>query len=124
MGTCRVYDRSGDITFSWNEENDAEVAKIIQKKMDQGIRFFIVKPFGGEESPIGKISDITGREVKVHDEDFGKLLTDGRVGIFSRAASVVAGAISSVGTRTNRLITDANEAARSHTMAMRQPVGG
>lgn len=120
MGSCRMLDRSGDITFAWTEENDAAVAEIIQKKMDQGIRFFIVKPFGGEEQQITKLADITGREVKVHDEDFAKLLTDGKAGIFSRAASAVAGAAAEL----TRRVTDAREAARSHTMAVRQPAGG
>lgn len=120
MGSCRMLDKSGDITFAWTEDNDAEVAKVIQKKMDQGIRFFIVKPFGGEEVQITKLSDIVGREVKVHDEDFAKLLTDGKAGIFSRAASAVAGAAAEI----TRRVTDAAEAARSHTMAVRQPAGG
>jgi hypothetical protein len=117
MGSCRMLNKTGDITFAWTEDQDEAVAAVIQKKMDQGIRFFIVKPFAdGEEIQITNIGDIAGREVKVHDEDFAKLLTDGRVGIFSRVASIATDMI--------RRVTDAREAARANTMAVRQPAGG
>lgn len=120
MGSCRMLDKSGDITFAWTEENDEAVAETIQKKMDQGVRFFIVQPFAGTEIEITKIEDIVGRELRVHDEDFGKLLTDGRAGILARAGTAIKdGAMSLV-----RRVTDATEAARSDTMAMRQPAGG
>lgn len=120
MGSCRILDKSGDITVAWTEDQDEAVAAVIQKKMDQGIRFFIVKPFSGDQIQITKITDVVGREVRIHDEDFGKLLADGKVGIFSRAAA----AASSMARAAAHVVTDAREASRSHTMAVRQFAGG
>jgi hypothetical protein len=120
MGSCRMLDKSGDITFAWESDNDEAVAVMIQKKMDQGVRFFIVQPFAGSEVEITRIEDIVGRELRVHDEDFAKLLTEGKAGILSRAGTAIKdGAMNLV-----RRVTDAREAAAADTLAMRQPAGG
>lgn len=115
-----MLDQSGDITFAWEPANDEAVAAMIQKKMDQGVRFFIIKPYEGTAIEITKIEDIVGRELHVHDEDFGKLLTDGNAGILARAGTALRdGAINLV-----QRVTDAATAVRSDTIAMRQPQGG
>lgn len=105
----------GDVTIGWTQEQDAAMADLIQRKMDQGVRFFIVQPFGDERSQIQRIQDIRGREVVIGDEDIQRMFSEGRVGFFGRIRA---------GVEIIRRTLDSREAARSHTWAMRQFQGG
>jgi hypothetical protein len=119
MGSCRILDRSGDITIGWTEDQDDEIAQVIQKKMDQGIRFFRVMPFSDENVQITRITDIAGREVRILDEDIERLFTEGRVGIFSKIATAARNVVTG-----SLRVTDAAQAASTDTMAVRQLAGG
>ena len=85
MGSLTLLNEMGDLTLAWDAKHDADVKKIIEKKMKEGIRFFIVKPFDEKNlSQIKSLKDVAGREVIVKDEDIELLFTNGKVGIFKR----------------------------------------
>lgn len=82
-------DASGDTTLGW-EPADAEwVLPMIQKKIDEGYSFWILKP-GPVVQKIRRVSELTAndrREVIVKDTDARILLEQGRIGIVSRPAA-------------------------------------
>lgn len=81
-----LFDSSGDTTIAWDEERDEEIRAVIEKKMAEGIRFFIVKPrLGGLIKPvkeqITKVSDIENNAVSISDDDFIRLMSSNSTGI-------------------------------------------
>lgn len=111
-----LLNEMGDLSLTWDEEKDDEMAAIIQKKLDQGIRFFIVEPFTKNQIEVKKLSDVKGRQINVPDEDIEKLFTDGKIGIIKRITGAI---IDTIGPSSN-----AKEIASSHSVATRQFQGG
>lgn len=112
-----LLNEMGDLTITWDEDKDDEMAKIIQKKLDQGVRFFIVEPFNKNQlTPVKTLGDIKGRSIQVPDEDVEKLFTEGKVGIIRRITGTVIDTIKGS--------TSAKEIASSHAVATRQYQGG
>lgn len=116
MRSCTLLNEMGDLTIAWEADKDAEMEQIIQRKMDQGVRFFVIKPFSKEEVQIKQLSELQSREITVKDEDVERLFTDGKVGLLKRFTSTAIDVISQV--------TTAREAAQNHTVGMRQFTGG
>lgn len=59
-----LLNEMGDLTITWEADKDDEMAVIIQKKLDQGIRFFIIEPFNKSQmTQIRKLEDIKGRQI-------------------------------------------------------------
>jgi hypothetical protein len=117
MRSMALMNEMGDLTITWDADKDDEMAVIIQKKLDQGIRFFIIEPFNNAQmTQIRTLADIKGRQISVPDEDIEKLFTEGKVGIFKRLA----------GTVMNTVTTSANakQIAQSHTVGVSQFRGG
>lgn len=111
-----LLNEMGDLTITWEADRDDEMAQIIEKKMKQGIRFFIVKPFTGEHVRIKTLSDISSRTISVPDEDVEKLFTEGKIGIIKR----ITGSIHD----TIKVATSAMEVAKSHSIGVKQFSGG
>lgn len=110
-----LLNEMGDLTITWEADKDDEMAKIIQKKLDQGIRFFIIEPFTKNQVEIKTLSDVKGRSISVPDEDVERMLTEGKVGIVKRLTGSINTMFGS---------TDAKEIAKSHAVATKQFVGG
>lgn len=77
MRTMTLFDESGDTSVAWDNEHDFEMKKIIEKKMKEGITFYIVKPrFGGllgeSKKKLTNVSQIRENKVTVHDKDMMK----------------------------------------------------
>ena len=106
----------GDLVITWEADNDEEMAKVIQRKMDQGVRFFIVKPFEKSEVKVTKLEDIQGREVFIRDEDLEIMFTEGKIGLVKR--------IQQTTIQTFGHAKTAIEAAKGTTMGVRPFVGG
>jgi len=104
----------GDVGIAWTEDEDATMEALIQRKMDEGVRFFVVASVG-ERTEIQRIQDIPDRKVVFGDEDIQRMFDQGRVGFMARLRA---------GFQVLRRTTDAREAARSHTWAIRQLSGG
>lgn len=111
-----LLNEMGDLSITWDEDKDDEMAVIIQKKLDQGIRFFIIEPFTKKQVEVKKLEDIKGRQISVPDEDIEKLFTEGKVGIIKRIAGSVINTICGS--------TDPKEIAKNHTVAVKQFRGG
>lgn len=46
--TIVFLNMTGDVTITWDDQNEAAVLALVQKKMNEGYTFFILKPrFGG-----------------------------------------------------------------------------
>ncbi len=65
MRSITFLNSLGHLIITWEENKDDEVSKMIQQKMDQGIRFFAIRPFNKKEVEIKTLNDISGREIQV-----------------------------------------------------------
>jgi len=112
-----LFNEMGDLTITWEADKDDEMAQLIQKKLDQGVRFFLVEPFNKNQlTEIKKLEDIKGRTISVPDDDVEKLFTEGKVGIVKRIAGTVFNTI--------RPSTSAKEIAQHNAIATPQYRGG
>lgn len=117
MRSLSLLNEMGDLTITWEADKDDEMAAIIQKKLDQGVRFFLIEPFNkSQATEVKTLADIKGRQISVPDEDVEKLFTDGKVGIIKRITGAI---IDTIG-----YSTDAKEIARSHSVGTKQFQGG
>lgn len=123
---------TGDITLTWENNEDAEIKAMIQAKIDSGYCFFIFEPrvsflkvLGKKRKTIRDVAEIKGREVvmktndntnagtilkdtfKIGDSGSDKLFKLGKVGI----ATVPESDYGSV-----RKTKDANEVMKQHTV--------
>jgi hypothetical protein len=111
-----LNDDFGDLTLTWESDKDDEMREIIQKKMDDGVRFFIIKPFETDPVQIKKINDVASRTLIIKDEDIDKLFKSGKIGILKQIKSSVFEAI--------RPAKSAFEAAKESSVGVRQLKGG
>lgn len=116
MRSLSLLNEMGDLTITWEADKDDEMAAIIQKKLDQGVRFFLIEPFTKNQVEIKTLGDVKGRTISVPDEDVQRLFTDGKVGIIKRITGTVIDTI--------RASTSAKEIAQSHSVGTKQYQGG
>lgn len=128
--------RTGDITVSWDESNEAAVLDMVAQKMKEGYAFFILKPrLFGLGSP-KKVRANSIAEVKaagavvvddaafekmmskanVDDPQVEKALAEGTVKLVSADAAVSVDMV--------RRATSPQEVVRNQTVAVRRVVGG
>ena len=71
--SCRFLNNHGDITISWEKDDDKEMKKIIKKKMEEGYIFYIIKNkyFGlvSKKKKLNKMKDLKTNQIIVKDED-------------------------------------------------------
>lgn len=115
--TLTLLNSSGDLSIAWDESHDDAVAKVIEKKMKEGVRFFITAPFTDKEIRVKKLADVKGREVHIKDSDIEKLFADGAVGTFKRVKG-------KTDKETVKVSTDPKEVARSSSVGVRAMRGG
>jgi hypothetical protein len=117
MGSITFLNGTGDITIAWEEENNEKMLAVIEKKMAEGVTFFIVEEFKGREwtSKIKGIDEITGTEVRIQDKDMEVMFQTGLV----KVGKNVAGEIDTV----KKAETPA-EVAKSNTVAVKPIRGG
>ncbi len=116
-----ILNESGDVTIVWDEGQDDMMEAIIQKKMDQGITFFLIEPrLGGLAAP--KHTELRAaaearkhRALSIRDADF--------------AAFVDSGAGTTIATppakaKTTRVSRVAKEVAKAESVGVQQRKGG
>lgn len=114
-------DQSGDTTIAWTEDRDEEMLPIIQKKMDEGIVFFIIEPrLGGwlppKKTELKNAQDAAQhRALSIRDEDFAKFVGSG-------AGEVIP--TPSASATKSRKAKDAKEVASSESVAVKPLKGG
>ncbi|HAT61337.1 MAG TPA: hypothetical protein DCS83_02145 [Prevotella sp.] len=118
-----LLDSSGDTTITWDEDRDDDIRAVIEKKMAEGVRFFIVKPrFGGlgkSKTQITSVDEIQNNTVSIEDADF--------IGLMSSSPKGIA-AIPSNRDQTEIVVVKAaktaSEVAVSHSVGIKPLVGG
>lgn len=110
-----VMDESGHVTWSWEEENHERIVSVIQRMMDDGYVFWIVKRNPLREEELEDIEDLaTNRHVIIKDDDFRELAEAGVLYRTRDEATLT----------QERRTTDAHEAAVNDTVAHRPLRGG
>lgn len=85
-----LLNNSGDSTITWEKENDEVMRDLIEKKMKQGVAFFVIPPkvMGFIPRPKSRVTDVDEimkrRSVSVKDEDFAAIIASGLAGIADR----------------------------------------
>ena len=111
----------GDITIVWTDDEDDKMEAIIQRKMDQGMAFFIVEPrfFGllpPKRTPLAKAKDARKhRALAIKDSDFAEFIEGGNGDVVKSSDKPV---------KTTRKAKDAKDAARNHSVGVRPLQGG
>lgn len=116
-----MLNEAGDTTIAWSSETDDAMAEIIQKKMDQGVVFFLIEPrMGGllppEKTKLENAADaLKHRALSIPDEHLAALVGEGKAVALKTPPAKV---------KTVRKTKDAKEAARSETVGVRPMRGG
>jgi len=116
-----ILNQEGDQTIVWTEDRDDEMEAIIQKKMDEGMVFFVVEPrfFGLLPSKKTELTDAAEakkhRALAIRDEDFARFCgLDGADVVKTPDAKV----------KTVRKAKTAKEAAANQTVGVQPRKGG
>ena len=110
----------GDLTFGWEANDDRWVIPMIQKKMDEGYVFWIIR-----RNPMREVKVRTAQEAEetrniiIKDADARILFEQGRIGL---VRNTVAGRDAEL--IRERRARSAEDAARSDTVAHRPARGG
>lgn len=116
-----LLNECGDTTISWTEDRDDEMEAIIQKKMDEGITFFVVKRGRGqnltERGPkLGNATEARKqRALVIPDEDLTKFVGSGAASVTRPPESPIESACIS---------RDAKEVAKGQSVGVKQRRGG
>ncbi|WP_456717693.1 MULTISPECIES: hypothetical protein [unclassified Bradyrhizobium] len=84
-----ILNMSGDSTLTWSPKTDAVMRQIIERKLQEGWAFWILKPRLAGFLPDRKIKVRTleqameSRSLSMDDDDFIKLITEGGVQLVS-----------------------------------------
>lgn len=112
-----LLNEMGDIEIEWTEETDERMRAIIQRKMNEGVRFFqvTVKGTKAKRTRVRSLDDYPKRRIYVADEDIERAFMDGAVTLSRREGS---------DDMEVTKVTDAAVAARGQTVGVRQHAGG
>lgn len=111
-----MLNESGDTTISWSEDLDDEIADIIQKKMNEGVTFFIIEREHGSRQRLENVIDaFKHRALAIPDDDLRKFVESG---------AAVAGPTPEEPIKSSRVSRDAKEVAKSKSVGVRARKGG
>jgi hypothetical protein len=106
----------GDNTYGWEEKDDEWVIPMIQKKMDEGYVFWIVRRPAEAAVRLRQARDaLPLRSILIKDDASRILFEQGRISMVSQDSAEVV---------RERLATSAADAAANDTVAHRRPAGG
>ncbi|MGE5510293.1 MAG: hypothetical protein ACM31O_03465 [Bacteroidota bacterium] len=116
MGALTILNERGDQTIAWSEDRDADMEAIIEKKMREGVSFFIIDPRLGTRRKLQEVGEASRhRLLAIPDEDFAKFVGEGS-GELVKTPSAPA--------RNARKSKNAKEIAKSESVAVRPARGG
>ena len=120
-----MLNESGDLTLEWSAEQDDHMLALIEKKMKEGVAFYIVpqrKP--GQRGAVAKPKKLAKtedalkhRSLSIPDADLSKFVLEGR----GTVTNALAPPEMSKGVK--RAIA-AQEVAKGHSVGIKQRVGG
>jgi hypothetical protein len=116
--TLILMNQLGDVEISWDSNQDEAMREIIQKKMDEGIKFFMVNVKGTKVSRkrLKDMDDLQRYRINVADDDIKALFETGKVEFARRDTDTVH--------VTTHRTTSAAEAASGASVAVPQFKGG
>lgn len=121
MFSMTLLDETGDTTIVWDEDTEAKLLPIIEKKMKQGVVFYIIKErmipmLPPKKVRLKKATDIKAAgAVVVRDEDLAGLFLSGDITTISAGSDAIT---------TVKKAANANEVVNNHTVAVRAQRGG
>lgn len=116
-----MLNEMGDVTLVWEEQNDAAMEALIQKRMNEGITFFIITPrLGGLVAPDrtkleNAAEAMKHRALSIPDEEVQKFVSGGLAEVISTPIASVKG---------SRRSKSAKEVSKSESVGVRQRRGG
>ena len=116
-----LLNESGDRTLLWCEEDDEEMEHIIQKKMDEGMAFYIIEPRAWGLLPPKKTllenfdDALKHRALSIKDADFAAFCGEGKGEVVATPAAPV---------KTVRRGRSAKEVAKSESVGVQPRRGG
>ncbi len=119
-----ILNETGDVTITWEPENDDKMMEIIERKMKAGIVFFLIEPrMGGIVAPdtSKKLKKTKPEEALKHralsmkDEDFEAMVAEGKAELVQTPAARAV---------TTRKASTAREVATSESVGVRPMRGG
>lgn len=75
---------TGHIEVSWESSNDEEMRAIIEKKMKEGVRFFVMKTpvFGvARRVKLKSLGELEQRAINFDDPDLERMFVAGKIGV-------------------------------------------
>lgn len=120
--TLRLLDKNGDVVISWTAEHDEEIEKIIEKKMAEGMTFFVLEvQAGGLLPPIKHKLESAGdarkyRAITIDDPDFSAFVESGK--------GTVVSAPTGKPMKTTRRAKSAKEVTENTTVGLKPKRGG
>jgi len=88
-----LLNEMGDLEITWEPKNDEKMRALIEKKMREGVRFFILKPVVGDvlhmRRKLTNLSELKANNVKIKDADIEAMFTAGEVVLFRTSGSTV-----------------------------------
>ncbi len=111
---------TGDVEITWDSSNDDVMRELIDKKMKEGVRFFILKPFPGgflyRKTAMKTMDDLKENKVKVGDKDVEKLFEAGKVQVIRNTSGATL--------ETQGIAKTAAEASKKRTVGIKPLQGG
>ena len=111
----------GDQVITWSEDRDEEIEAIIQKKMDEGMTFYIIEPrawglLPPKRTPLENFGDaLKHRALSIKDADFAAFCGEGKGEVVATPAAPV---------KTVRRGKTAKEVAKSESVGVQPRRGG
>ena len=117
-----ILNETGDVTITWDAENDERMLEIIEKKMKAGITFFLIEPrMNGLVAPdtskqLKKAKDsLKHRALSMKDKDFEDMVAEGKAVLVQTPDAPA---------KTVRKASSAREVATAESVGVRQMRGG
>jgi hypothetical protein len=112
-----MLNETGDTTISWTEDLDDEIEKIIEKKMAQGVTFFIIERNGTRpNTPLQDPKDaLKYRALAIPDEDLQKFVESGAATLAATPETPI---------KNSRVSRNAKEIAKSTSVGVKARKGG
>ncbi len=116
-----LLNSSGDQTIVWDERSDDEMERIIQKKMDEGVTFYIIEPrawglLPPKKTPLESFDDaLKHRALSIKDTDFAAFCGEGKAEVVPTPAAPV---------KTVKRGRNAKEVAKSESVGVQPRKGG
>lgn len=115
-----LLNEMGDIEVTWDSQNDDAMREVIEKKMKEGVRFFILKPFPGgflyRKTALKTMDQLKENRVKIGDNDVEKLFEAGKVEVVRTQSGAT---LETVG-----IAKTAKEASTKRTVGVKALQGG